>query len=500
MKMEFFLTRPGRPHVLTSCRRFAHVSAVVLVCAAMSSSAFAVVTRGLPEFAGLVEQQGAIVVNISATQTARKPPAPYLQEGEDDNSGNLPGWLRRFVPNFAPKQQPQEPDEEDDGNALGSGFIISSDGYVLTNTHVVEGADEVLVRLYDKREFSARVIGMDKRSDIALLKLDATGLPKAVLGDPQKLRVGDWVLAIGSPFGFDSSVTAGIVSAKDRALPDETLVPFIQTDVAINPGNSGGPLFNLKGEVVGINSQIYSRSGGFMGISFAIPIDVAMDVQAQLRLSGHVSRGRIGVLIQDITKEMADSFGLPRPAGALVSGIEPGGPAQKVGVQVGDIILSFNGRAVANSVDLPRIVSAVHPGSNPSMQVWRHGALKEMTMTVAEFPDDKAKLPVILAAPEPAGANRLGLVTLDLSRQQRQDMKLESGASIQEASGAAMRAELQPGDVITAVIAHGQTTDVRSAEHFNRLANTLQRGSALTLLVRRGESQSFVGMKVPAAK
>ncbi|HEX5125935.1 MAG TPA: Do family serine endopeptidase [Rhodocyclaceae bacterium] len=472
----------------------------------MSTSTIAATPRDLPEFASLVEHQAAVVVNISATQSARtaRAHAPYMQDDPGDDDNNVPGWLRRFVPKMHPQdpqgsQDPDDNDGDDGDGAVGSGFIISSDGYVLTNTHVVEGADEVLVRLNDKREFAARIIGMDKRSDIALLKLDATGLPKAVFGDPAKLRVGDWVLAIGSPFGFDSSVTAGIVSAKGRALPDETLVPFIQTDVAINPGNSGGPLFNLKGEVVGINSQIYSRSGGFMGISFAIPIDVAMDVQAQLRQQGRVSRGRIGVMIQDITKEMADSFGLPQPVGALVSGIEPNSPAEKAGVKVGDVIVRFDGKAVTNSIDLPRVVSATHPGVNASMQLWRHGTSKTLSVAVAEFPEE-AKLAVNLPAPEPQGGNRLGLVTQDLSRDQKRDMKLELGASIREASGPAARAALRPGDVVTAVIAHGQTTDVRSADHFNRVANGLAGGSALTLLVRRGESQSFVGMKVPATK
>ncbi|MFA9438517.1 Do family serine endopeptidase [Uliginosibacterium sp. sgz301328] len=452
--------------------------------------------RELPAFAELVARHGPVVVNISATQSSRAPRAPYLQNDED--SLEVPGWLRRFIPKKAPSEPSTPRDEEN--QSLGSGFIIGADGYILTNAHVVEDADEILVRLFDKREFAARVIGTDKRTDIALLKVDATNLPQAVLGDPEQLRVGDWVLAIGSPFGFESSVTAGIVSAKARSLPDETLVPFIQTDVAINPGNSGGPLFNLKGEVVGINSQIYSRSGGFMGISFAIPIDVAMNVQQQLRLDGRVARGRIGVLIQDVTREMADSFRLPRAEGALVSGIDPGGPADKVGIKVGDVIQAFDGKAVANSVDLPRLVSATRPGTRAVMQLWRAGLTKQVPILIGEFPDDGAQAMQRPQPRTPVGANKLGLVTQDLSRDQKRELKLSAGASIREASGVAARAELRPGDVITAVTAQGVSTEIRSASHFNQIANGLGQGNAITLLVRRGDTQSFVGMKVPAGK
>jgi serine protease Do len=452
--------------------------------------------RDLPAFADLVAQQGAVVVNISATQSSRAPRAPFLQYN-DENSIEVPSWLRRFIPK---KEAPPSSPHDEENQALGSGFIIGADGFVLTNAHVVEDADEILVRLFDKRELAARVVGTDKRTDIALLKVDATNLPHAVLGNPESLRVGDWVLAIGSPFGFESSVTAGIVSAKARALPDETLVPFIQTDVAINPGNSGGPLFNLKGEVVGINSQIYSRSGGFMGISFAIPIDVAMNVQQQLRQDGRVARGRIGVLIQDVTKDMADSFRLPNAEGALVSGIDPTGPADKVGIKVGDVIQRFDGRLVSNSVDLPRLVSAARPGSRAVMQIWRGGAVHQVAIVVAEYPDEDAKQARLPNHRDPMGANKLGLVTQDLSRDQRRELKIATGASIREASGAAARAELRPGDVITAVTIQGVSTDVRSAEHFNRLANGLGQGNAITLLVRRGDTQSFVGMKVPAGK
>ncbi|MFT4173139.1 MAG: Do family serine endopeptidase [Rhodocyclaceae bacterium] len=486
-------------------RAWAAIMSAVLCLAAQPSLAAPAVrpaavaasrARDLPAFADLVATQGAVVVNISATQSSNAPRAPFLRY-DDENSIEMPGWLRRFIPK---KETPPSTPREEENQALGSGFIISADGFVLTNAHVVEDADEILVRLFDKRELSARVVGTDKRTDIALLKVEANNLPYAALGNPEGLRVGDWVLAIGSPFGFESSVTAGIVSAKARALPDETLVPFIQTDVAINPGNSGGPLFNLKGEVVGINSQIYSRSGGFMGISFAIPIDVAMNVQQQLRQDGRVARGRIGVMIQDITKDMADSFRLSKAEGALVSGIDPTGPAQKVGIKVGDIIQRFEGRVVSNSVDLPRLVSAVRPGSRAVMQVWRGGAIHQVAVVVAEFPDEASGTSKPPARRAPLGANKLGLVTQDVSRDQKRELKILSGASIREASGPAVRAELRPGDVITAVTVQGVSTEIHSAEHFNRLANALGQGNAITLLVRRGDTQSFVGMKVPAGK
>ncbi len=308
----------------------------------------------LPDFTDLVEKQGATVVNISTTQTVRSPlgspQAPQLQEDDPFYE-----FFRRFVPNPGPR--------EFQNNSLGSGFIISTDGYILTNAHVVEAADEINVKLNDKREFKAKVIGSDKRTDIALIKIEATGLPAVRFGDPNKLKVGEWVIAIGSPFGFENSVTAGIVSAKGRSLPQENFVPFIQTDAAVNPGNSGGPLFNMAGEVIGINSQIYSRTGGFMGLSFAIPIDVANDIATQLKTGGRVTRGRIGVVIQPVTRELAESFGLPKPAGALVSSVEKGSPAEKAGIEAGDVILKFNGRDVTSSEDLPRLVGGTKPGS-----------------------------------------------------------------------------------------------------------------------------------------
>jgi len=348
----------------------------------------------LPDFTELVEKQGPAVVNISTTQSVRNPLLPQMPNLQEDDP--FYEFFRRFAPPPGPR--------EFQSQSLGSGFIISQDGYILTNAHVVETAEEITVKLTDKREFKAKVIGADRRTDVALIKIEASGLPAVRFGDPGKLRVGEWVLAIGSPFGFENTVTAGIVSAKGRSLPQENYVPFIQTDVAVNPGNSGGPLFNLRGEVVGINSQIYSKSGGFMGLSFAIPIDVANDIAQQLRTTGKVTRGRIGVVIQPLTKELADGFGLARPQGALVNSVEKGGPADKAGVEPGDVILRFDGKMVATSEDLPRIVGATRPGAKVTMQVWRNKDARDMQVVVAEMQDDRAtrqsrcggKLPVVV--------------------------------------------------------------------------------------------------------
>ena len=446
--------------------------------------------RGLPEFAGLVEAQSAVVVNISATRQSGSLKAPALR----GDTGQVPEWLRRWLP--PPVDESGLPEEDD--HSVGSGFVIDASGYILTNAHVVEDATEILVRLVDRREYPARVLGLDRRTDIALLKVEASRLPQARLGDPARLRVGDWVLAIGSPFGFDSSVTAGIVSAKGRSLPDDSIVPFIQTDVAINPGNSGGPLFNLKGEVIGINSQIYSRTGGFMGVSFAIPIDVAMDVQAQLRQRGHVLRGRIGVLVQEVTQDIAASFGMRSAQGALVSQLESGGPAALAGLRSGDVILRFDGREVQSSNELPRIVGASRPGYRAQLQFWRDKGLQQAFVTVGAFPEEKLASIDRVEAPVARGRNPLGLVVQDLPRVQKRDGVLVQGVAIVEASGAAARAELRPGDVLLAVTTRGVSQALRSVADFNRLVQTLLPGESLTLQVMRGESQSFVGMRLPA--
>lgn len=449
----------------------------------------AVFARDLPDFAELAERQGAAVVNVSTTQATRqlRPGVPNLDEDDP-----MFDFFRRFVP-----RSPSVPRTDPDNRSLGSGFIVSSDGYILTNAHVVDGSEEIVVKLTDKREFRARLIGADPRSDVALLKIEAVGLPRVVFGDPAKLRVGDWVVAIGAPFGFENSVTAGIVSAKGRALPQENFVPFIQTDVAINPGNSGGPLFNLKGEVVGINSQIYSRTGGFMGLSFAIPIDVAMDVQAQLRASGRVQRGRIGVVIQEVSRELADSFNLGKPVGALVSSVEKGSPADKGGIEQGDIILRFDNRPVGISGDLPRIVGSTRPGSRAPVQVWRRGSARDLSVLVAELPDDKArKLATRITRPESA-PNKLGILVVEPSFEQRKDGRFSGGGVVVDAlrSASARASEIQAGDGILALVNKGVRTDIRTVDQFNRVVGTLESGQTVTLLVMRGDTQTFVPLR-----
>ena len=451
--------------------------------------------RELPDFTELAEKQGPTVVNISTTQVRERRASPQVPNLEEDDP--LYDFFRRFVPR-PPGPGGQSP-REYESRSLGSGFIISSDGYVLTNAHVVDAADEITVSLTDKREFKARVIGADKRTDLSLIKIDATGLPAVRMGDPNRLKVGEWVVAIGSPFGFASTVTAGIVSAKGRSLPQENFVPFIQTDVAINPGNSGGPLFNMRGEVVGINSQIYSRTGGFMGLSFAIPIDVAMEVQSQLRQFGRVSRGKIGVMIQEVSKELAESFGLARPIGALVNGVEKGGPAEKAGVEAGDIITKFDGKPISSSNELPRIVGSTKPGSKASIELWRKSASREVTVTVGEWPEDRvaSRGERRGKAPELA-ANRLGFAIVDLTAEQRRDLKVNGGVMVEEVRNT-RRADVRAGDVITAMTSKGQTTDVRSAEQFNKVLAQLEPTTVITLHVRRGESNLFVVVKGDAA-
>jgi serine protease Do len=446
--------------------------------------------RSLPDFADLAEKQGPAVVNISTTQVQRggqMMPFPF-----DENDPAFE-FFKRFIPRGPGGGVPRDFENK----SLGSGFIVSGDGYILTNAHVVDGADEVTVRLTDKREFKAKIVGADKRTDVALLKIDANGLPAVRLGDPASLRVGEWVVAIGSPFGFDNSVTAGIVSAKGRSLPQENYVPFIQTDVAINPGNSGGPLFNLRGEVVGINSQIYSRSGGYMGVSFAIPIDVAMEIQNQLRASGKVSRGRLGVVIQEVSKELAESLGMAKPMGAVVNAVEEGGPAQKGGVEPGDVILKLDGKPINASADLPRVVGATKPGTRSVVQVWRKGTVRDLTVVVGEMQDDKqatARPQRSGKAPEQA-ANRIGLIVSELSAEQKRELKMNAGLVIESVRGTAARADLKAGDILIALISKGATTELKTVDQFNKLLGQFEKGSNVTLLVRRGEMQTFVTIK-----
>ena len=444
----------------------------------------------LPDFTRLVASQGAAVVNISATQAAAPPQKQPFRLPELDESDPMFEFFRKFIP-----RMPEYPGAEPDDKSLGSGFIISADGYILTNAHVVEAAESIVVRLADKREFDATVIGADARSDVALIRIEAKALPHVVLGDPEALAVGEWVLAIGSPFGFEQSVTAGIVSAKGRSLPDENFVPFIQTDVAINPGNSGGPLFNLRGEVVGINSQIYSRTGGFMGLSFAIPIDVAMDVQQQLREKGRVERGRIGVSIQEVTRDLADSFGLPRPAGALVSSVEAGGPAALGGIVRGDVIVRFNERSIESSADLPRIVAAARPGSKVEVDIYRDGAPRALSVTLGEWRDPEEEVEPETLDSAAGATNRLGLELAAPTAQQRRERSITHGLLVQRAAGPAARAEIVAGDLVLAIVTAGRQLALDRVEDFERAVAALQPGQQVTVLVGRGEASSYVSLR-----
>jgi serine protease Do len=454
--------------------------------AAFCASAIAQV-RELPDFTRLVDEQGASVVNISTTQAPRRPTAAPQVPGIEDEE--VLEFFRRFIP----RQQPPGPGARPESRSLGSGFIISADGYILTNAHVVEGADEINVRFTDKREFKAKVIGADRRTDIAVIKIDTNGLHPVRFGDPSRLKVGEWVVAIGAPFGFENTVTAGIVSAKGRSLPQENFVPFLQTDVAINPGNSGGPLFNMRGEVVGINSQIYSRTGGFMGLSFAIPIDVALDIQKQLREKGRVARGRIGVVIQEVTRDLATSFGLDRPRGALVNSVEKGSPADKAGVEATDIIVGFDGKPVESSSDLPRLVGSTRPGSQASMEVWRKGTTRKLAVTVGELQEDRIAATDKPRAPKQAEApaNRLGIVVAELSAEQKKGLGLANGVVVTDVRPDA-KADVRKGDVLLTLVHKGQHTELRSVDQFNRLLSGLDKNAVITLQVRRGESTAFV--------
>jgi serine protease Do len=448
--------------------------------------------RELPDFTRLVDDQGNAVVNISTTQAVRRSGAAPQVPGIEDEE--VLEFFRRFIPRQPPGPGQGQGPRQPEARSLGSGFIVSADGYILTNAHVVEGADEINVRFTDKREFKAKVIGADRRTDIAVIKIEAASLPVVKFGDPTKLKVGEWVVAIGSPFGFENTVTAGIVSAKGRSLPAESFVPFIQTDVAINPGNSGGPLFNMRGEVVGVNSQIYSRTGGFMGLSFAIPIDVALDIQKQLREKGRVARGRIGVVIQEVTRDLATSFGLDRPRGALVNSVEKGSPADKAGIEATDIILAFDGKQVEGSSDLPRIVGGTRPGSQSAVEVWRKGKTQKLNITVAELQEDRiaASTTPDRAKPQAAApANRLGIVVGELSAEQKKGLNLAHGLVVTEVRPDS-KADVRKGDVLMTMVHKGQHTELRSVEQFNKLLAGLDKNAVITLQLRRGESTAFV--------
>ncbi len=444
------------------------------------------VVRGLPDFTELVEQVGPSVVNI---RTLEKVKTNAANAGPSDDE--MQELFRRFfgvpMPN-APRQSPRQnrPQEEAQPRGVGSGFILSSDGFIMTNAHVVDGADEVLVTLTDKREFKAKIVGADKRTDVAVVKIQASGLPAVRVGDVSRLKVGEWVMAIGSPFGLENSVTAGIVSAKQRDTGD--YLPFIQTDVAINPGNSGGPLINMRGEVVGINSQIYSRSGGFMGISFAIPMDEAIRVSEQLRATGRVSRGRIGVQIAPVTKEVAESIGLGKASGVLVRGVEEGSPAEKAGIEAGDIITRFDGKAIEKPADLPRQVGNTKPGSRVAMTVFRRGGNKELNITVAEIEAEKDSPPAAEKKPAPAKTSHLGLTVSDLTDAQKKEARVRGGVRVDAVAEPAARAGIQEGDLILAVA----NTEVNSAREFEALMARIDKSRPVSLLVRRGDGAQYL--------
>ena len=430
---------------------------------------------GLPDFSGLVESFGPAVVNVATVGRLSTGRVPGFEPGDP-----MEEFFKRFGFGTPPRAHPPVRGE-------GSGFVVSPDGYIMTNAHVVDRATEVTVRFTDRREYSASVIGIDERTDVAVLKIDAQSLPYVRLGDPQGLKVGEWVVAIGSPFGFENSVTAGIVSAKSRSLPGDAYTPFIQTDVAVNPGNSGGPLFNLKGEVVGINSQIYSRTGGYQGVSFAIPIDVAISVRDQLIEHGRVQRGRIGVTIQDVNQALADSFGLDRPRGALVSSVERDGPADEAGIKAGDVILEVDGQGVEDSGDLPPMIAEVAPGTKASLTVWRDRSRKPIAVEVGELEDER-----VAGTDDVAGSEggKLGLAVRPLSPAEQQQAETEGRLLVEEVAGPAAMAGVQPGDVILAV--NGRPVD--SVKALREAVDAS--GGTVALLIQRGEAQIYLPVRV----
>jgi len=469
--------------VALACMFTGLAGAMVAPQLAMAQPAAAV--RGLPDFTDLVDQVGPSVVNIRTVEKASS-----RTGGANGMNEEMLEFFKRFgvpIPNVPRQERPQRPQQEEENQprGVGSGFILTSDGFVMTNAHVVDGADQVIVTLTDKREFRAKIVGADKRTDVALVKIEATGLPAVKVGDLSRLRVGEWVMAIGSPFGLENTVTAGIVSAKQRDTGD--YLPFIQTDVAINPGNSGGPLINMRGEVVGINSQIYSRSGGFMGISFAIPMDEAIRVSDQLKATGRVTRGRIGVQIGQVSRDVAESIGLGKATGALVTGVEPGSPADKAGVEAGDIITRFDGKPIEKVADLPRFVGNTKPGSKATVTVFRRGSSRDLAVTVAEI---EAEKPVVARAPEreekpkasPA-AQQIGLAVAELSDVQKKELKLQGGVVIAAATDAAARAGLREGDVILAIA----NTEISGVAESEAVLAKADKSKPINVLYRRGE-------------
>ncbi|MDE2418089.1 MAG: Do family serine endopeptidase [Burkholderiales bacterium] len=478
--MELLTMKPLRTLLMAAAVGVTALTAILPVQSAVAQ------TRALPDFTDLVDQVGPSVVNIRTMEKA----SARSQQGGTPGEEDMLDFFKRFglpipnIPKQAPRQNRPQPDEEQP-RGVGSGFILSTDGLIMTNAHVVDGADEVLVTLTDKREFKARIIGTDKRTDVAVVKIEASGLPAVKVGDVSRLRVGEWVMAIGSPFGLENSVTAGIVSAKQRDTGD--YLPFIQTDVAINPGNSGGPLINMRGEVVGINSQIYSRSGGFMGISFAIPMDEAVRVSDQLRSAGRVSRGRIGVQIDQVSKDVAESIGLGKPIGAMVRAVEAGGPAEKAGVEAGDIITKFDGKTIDKSSDLPRIVGGTKPGSRSTITVFRRGSTKDLTVTVAEVEADKQvaiKSPNRADKPKGSAAGQaFGLAVSELTDAQKKELSMKGGVKVEAAVDAAARAGLREGDIIVQI----GNVEVLSVAEFEAAIAKYDKNKPLNVLFRRGE-------------
>ena len=465
---------------------------LVGVCLLVWAASQTVAARDLPDFTVLAEKYGPAVVNISTTQKTHQATLPKGFKIPDLPEGTP--WddlLRRFFGD----QLGNGEGEDLETRSLGSGFIIDKNGYILTNNHVVDDADEVVVRLNDRRELVAEVIGTDKRSDIALLKVDATDLPTVKLGSNKDTKVGEWVMAIGSPFGFEHSVSVGVVSALGRSLPEENYVPFIQTDVAINPGNSGGPLFNLDGEVIGINSQIYSRTGGFMGLSFAIPVDVAKNVIDQLKDRGYVSRGWLGVLIQDVTRELAESFGMDKPSGALVAKVLDDSPAADAGLKVGDVIVEFEGHEIAYSSELPPLVGRTAVNSVASVKVLRDGKLRNIKVKIAELPKEEAISQATGGVPEKLQTNRIGVKVSDLSDEQRKELEVQSNGVLVEdiVHGAAQEAGIRKGDVILKL----NHEDVKDSRQFEQLVDALPAGKAVPVLVQRGGNPLFLPLKVP---
>jgi len=450
--------------------------------------------RGLPDFTPLVEQVGPSVVNIRTIEKVSHRGPSFNGMDED-----MLEFFRQFgfpvpgIPRQGPQNQP--PQERPRPRGVGSGFILTPDGFVMTNAHVIDGADEVLITLTDKRELKAKIVGADKRTDVAVLKIEANNLPAVKIGDVARLKVGEWVMAIGSPFGLENTVTAGIVSAKQRDTGD--YLPFIQTDVAVNPGNSGGPLINMRGEVVGINSQIYSRSGGFMGISFAIPIDEAMRVSEQLRTSGRVSRGKIGVHIEPVSKDIAESIGLGKERGAQVRGVEADSPAEKAGIEAGDIIIRYDGKEVDKVSDLPRLVGNTKPGTKTRLTVFRRGAERELTITIGEVEADEDNQVQSSSDKEDssAAAQPLGLVVAELTAEQRKELKVK-GVRVVQASGAAARAGVRPGDVIVALA----NQEIGSVKDFKTVMAKVDKKKPVNVLLRRGEWAQYVLIQPSAEK